>query len=64
MHDSNEEVAPWITMKIRFTPKAIEISFALITTIVWIMQSSFVGNIGPVWIVSIKRMGSFLQTYY
>jgi len=58
----NQGVKPWIMMKIQFTPKAIEMFFALIIEVVWIMLSNFNGNIGPVWIVSIHKRKCWLQT--
>jgi hypothetical protein len=46
VHEVNLRGIPWIKTKSLFTPKALEMSFALIIEIVWIMPSKITGNIG------------------
>jgi len=46
VYEVNLRGIPWIKTKSLFTPKALEMSFALIIEIVWIMPSKITGNIG------------------
>lgn len=46
VHEVSLRGIPWIKTKSLFTPKALEMSFALIIEIVWIMPSKITGNIG------------------
>ena len=58
-----QRAKPWINTIILFIQKALEMSFALIIAIVWIMPLKTAGNIGHVWIVSKNESEKCPQTF-
>ena len=54
----------WIKTKSLFTPKVLEMSYAHIIEIVWIMPSKITGNIGHAWVVNINITKNWLQTFW